>query len=263
MRITLFTSNLIRHNYLIYLLGEVSDQLFVVQEDRLILKENEDILYSKSETMKKYFLNVKKAELIYFKNKNFKKDNIKFFSLKFGEINNFSINDFKTFLQSDIYIVFGSSFIKNNLLDFLMKKNAINIHMGVSPFYKGTDCNFWALYDDNPHLVGSTIHLLSESLDSGPILYHAMSNIKKNPFNYTMSTVMSAFVSIVNKIKDNSIFDIKPIRQINKLTIRYSKRKDFNDKIVNIFLNKKINLNKKKINKEILKDPFILEKGSN
>ena len=260
MRITLFTSNLTRHNYLINLLGELSNNLFVIQEHRAISNENEDILYSKSKIMKKYFENVKNAEETYFNNTNLKKENIKFFSLKFGDLNNFSLDDLKTFLESDIYIVFGSSFIKNDLLDYLMKKNTINIHMGVSPFYRGTDCNFWALYDENPHLVGSTIHLLSDSLDSGPILYHAMSNIKKDPFNYTMSTVMSAFVSIANKIKDNSIFNIKPAKQIDKLVIRYSKRKDFNDKILNSFFNKKIDLNKKKINKEILKDPFILEK---
>ena len=35
--------------------------------------------------------------------------------------------------------------------------------MGVSPYYRGCDCNFWALYDNNPHLVGATIHICSDS----------------------------------------------------------------------------------------------------
>ena len=83
----------------------------------------------------------------------------------------------------------------------MVKQKAINIHAGISPYYRGTDCNFWALYDGNPHLVGSTIHLLSKGLDSGPILYHAMSNIKTSPFEYTMSSVKSAFHSIAEKIK--------------------------------------------------------------
>jgi len=39
--------------------------------------------------------------------------------------------------------------------------------MGISPYYRGNDCNFWALNDNNPHLVGSTIHLLSKGLDNG------------------------------------------------------------------------------------------------
>ena len=84
-------------------------------------------------------------------------------------------------------MVFGSSYIKGELVDYLVKQKAINIHMGVSPYYRGCDCNFWALYDNNPHLVGATIHLLSKGLDSGPMLYHAMSNIKSNPFELNKS----------------------------------------------------------------------------
>ena len=60
-----------------------------------------------------------------------------------GDLNYLNLNNLKKFLSSDIYIVFGSSYIKGKLVDFLIKK-AINIHMGVSPYW-GCDCNFWAL----------------------------------------------------------------------------------------------------------------------
>ena len=73
--------------------------------------------------------------------------------------------------------------------------------MGLAPYYRGTDCNFWALFDGNPELVGATIYLLSKGLDTGEILYHAISEVKDNPFIYTMSCVRSAFDSIVDRIK--------------------------------------------------------------
>ena len=97
--------------------------------------------------------------------------------------------------------------------------------MGVSPYYKGTDCNFWALYDRNYSYVGATIHLLSKGVDSGPILYHALSSkISKGPQYYSMSTVKSAIVSICKKIKDKSLFKLKPENKNNSLKIRYSKK---------------------------------------
>ena len=130
--------------------------------------------------------------------------------------------------------------------------------MGVSPFYRGTDCNFWALYDDNPHLVGSTIHLLSKGLDNGSILYHAMSNIKNDPFQYSMSTVKSALHSVFDRIKDNTIFNIKPEPQNKKMEIRYSKRIEFNEEIVKKYFNKKINLMNKSFDNSLLKDPYFL-----
>ena len=176
-----------------------------------------------------------------------------------GDLNKCSMNLLSDFLKSDVYIVFGSSYIKGKLVDFLVKQKAINIHAGVSPYYRGTDCNFWALYDDNPHLVGATIHLLSKGLDSGPMLYHSMSNLKTNPFDYTMSTIKSAFHSIAQRIKDGSIFTIKPLAQDKAVEVRYTKKSEFNEKIVKEYFEKKINLNSKKFDNTFLKEPFFLK----
>ena len=131
--------------------------------------------------------------------------------------------------------------------------------MGVSPYYRGTDCNFWALYDGNPHLVGATIHYISEGLDSGPILYHAICAYdKSDPFFFTMSSVKSAFFSLVERVKNQSIFTYGPILQDKSHEIRYSKRIDFNDQVIKNFLNKKIDLQSKKFDLSLLKDPFVL-----
>ena len=87
-----------------------------------------------------------------------------------------------------------------------------------------------------------------------------MSNIKTNPFEYTMSTVKSAFHSIGERIKDKSIFKIKADFQDKKKEIRYSKSDEFNEKIVTHYLEKKIDLNSKKFESSLLKNPFFLKK---
>ena len=260
MKITLFTSNKNRHNYLINLLSEVSDQLYVIQECGTIFPEIVPGHYQVSPIMKKYFENVNNAQSQLFGNSyvNNKKKNIKILPMLSGDLNQCSMNLLSDFLKSDVYVVFGSSYIKGELVDFLVKQKAINIHAGVSPYYRGTDCNFWALYDDNTHLVGTTIHLLSKGLDSGPMLYHAMSNLKTNPFEYTMSTVKSAFHSIAERIKDGSIFTIKPIVQDKIKEVRYSKKSEFSEEVVREYFEKKINLNSKKFDDSLLKEPFFL-----
>ena len=262
MKITLFTSNKNRHNYLINLLSEVSDELFVVQECGTIFPGIIPGHYQVSPIMKKYFENVNNAQYQLFGNSyvNNKKKNIKILSMVSGDLNKCSIKLLSDFLKSNVYVVFGSSYIKGELVDFLVKQKAINIHAGVSPYYRGTDCNFWALYDDNTHLVGTTIHLLSKGLDNGPILYHAMSNLKTNPFEYTMSSVKSAFHSIAERIKDGSIFKIKALIQDKKKEIRYSKKIDFKEEIVREYFEKKINLSQKEFDHSLLKEPFFLNK---
>lgn len=260
MKITLFTSNKSRHNYLINLLSKICEELFVVQECGTIFPGIVPDHYPASITMKDYFKEVYNAEKKLFGNsyiKNYLKK-INILPILSGDLNKCSLSSLSDFLKSDIYIVFGSSYIKGDLIDFLVQKKTINIHMGVSPFYRGTDCNFWALYDNNPHLVGATIHMLSKGLDSGPILYHAMSKINPNPFEYTMSTVKSAFHSISERIADSSIFEIEPIAQNKSNQIRYSKKDEFTENIVKEFQNKKMNLNSTSYDDKLLKDVYFL-----
>ena len=261
MKITLFTANQNRHNYLVNLLSNNCDELFVVQENGTIFPGIVPGHYPVSEIMKKYFKKVVNAQSKIFGNShiNGKNKNIHLFPLQSGDLNKCSIDTLSDFLKSDVYVIFGSSYIKGDLVDFLVKNKALNIHMGVSPYYRGTDCNFWALYDDNPHLVGATIHMLSKGLDSGAILYHALSDIKNNPFEYTMSTVKSAFHSLAERIKNQSIFDIKPIIQNKEKGIRYSKKDEFNEEIVKSFLFKTINLNSKQFDKTLFEEPHILK----
>ena len=260
MKITIFTSNQNRHNYFINYLTNVADELFVIQENRTILPGIVPSNYPQSQLMKQYFSQVVEAENILFGKQSvkFSEKKVSILPIVPGDLNQLSLKFLSEFLKSDIYIVFGSSYIKGELADFLIKKNAINIHAGLSPYYRGSDCNFWALYDDNPHLVGTTIHLLSKGLDSGPMLYHAMSNFKTNPFEYTMSTIKSAFHSIAERIKNGSIFTIKPLVQDKVKEVRYTKKDDFSEDVVKKYFEKKIDLNSKKFDNSLLKEPFFL-----
>ena len=139
---------------------------------------------------------------------------------------------------TNLFILYGCSHIKNNLFNYLYKKKTICIHMGVLPYYKGTDCNFWALYDKNIQLVGSTVMKISKNFEEGKILYYAFPHYAKNPLEYSMLASKAAFVSIVKKIKNKSIFRIKPFRQYKKLEIRETKKSQFNEKIVKRFSSK-------------------------
>ena len=229
MKITLFTSNNIRHDYLINLFSKISSKLFVVKECKSLSSVNLEENLENLNITNRYFrsVNIAQRKLFGLPYIDILNKNVEIISLPLGGLNTYPIMDHTDFLDSDIYVAFGCSYIKGELVDFLINNKTINIHMGVSPYYRGSGCNFWALYDDNPHLVGATIHQLSKGLDNGPILYHAMSKTKDNPFDYTMSTVKSAFHSIAERIKDKSIFNIEPIAQDKSKEIRRDYTKIF------------------------------------
>ena len=114
--------------------------------------------------------------------------------------------------------------------------------MGISPYYRGTDCNFWATYDHKPELVGATIYLLSNGLDDGNILFHTFPKKSKNYFIFSMLAVKSAFECLTKNIKNKRIFEVKSVKQNKKDEIRYTKISDFTDEILKKFKNKEINL---------------------
>ena len=140
--------------------------------------------------------------------------------------------------------MFGASYIKGWLIDFLVQRNALNIHMGISPFYRGSSCNFWALYDNNPSYVGSTIHMLSKGLDSGDMLFHCLPKFidGDSPFDFTMRSVLAAHYGLCQSIGDGSIFSMERVVQDKTAELRYTRNSDFTDDVASEFLNRQYSI---------------------
>jgi folate-dependent phosphoribosylglycinamide formyltransferase PurN len=253
MKITVFTSNQPRHLALINRLASISDTTYAVIECNTVFPGLIEDFFRKSEPMRQYFSNVMAAEKKLFGNLSFMSPNVRSLSIKSGDLNFIKKEQMHEALNSDVYVVFGASYIKGWLIDYLVQQGAINIHMGLSPYYRGSSCNFWALYDNNPKYVGATIHMLSVGLDSGPMLYHALPKLDNdNPFEFTMRAVLAAQQSLVERIGDHQIKKFQQHPQDKKNEIRYTKNSDFTDEVVAKFLSR--NLNNSMI-KEQLKKP--------
>lgn len=243
MKITVFTSNQPRHLNLVERLSDISDECYSIVETNTVFPGRVRGFFKKSEIFQNYFTNVIKSEKKIFGDIRFSK-NIKNLIIQSGDLNHIDMETLKPALSSDLYVVFGASYIKGWLIDFLVAKKAINIHMGISPYYRGSSCNFWALYDNNPHLMGATIHMLSSGLDSGEILYHVAPTTKNcsNSFDFSMMSVKAAQESLVERLSNGLINQYLPIQQNPLLEIRYTRNDDFNESVAKEFLKRKITI---------------------
>lgn len=239
MKITVFTGNQPRHLSLIKELSKIASEVYAVIECNTIFTGKTSDQYKKTDTMFKYFENVLEAEHHIFGNINFLGKNVRPLVLKSGDVSGVPIKILKPALDSEYYIVFGASYIKGPLVDFLVKNKALNVHIGISPYYRGSACNFWALYDNRPEYVGATIHMLSKGLDSGEILFHALPSYDKNFFYYTMKAVRSAHIGLIKHLVNKDIFDFPRVKQERSLELRYSKGGEFTDKIAEEFMSRK------------------------
>ena len=78
----------------------------------------------------------------------------------------------------DASLIYGSGIIKNKLLKKLPFNN-INIHGGISPYFKGSSTLLYALALCQPELLGMTIHRIDEGIDSGDLFCHIFPNLVK------------------------------------------------------------------------------------
>lgn len=239
MNITVFTSNQPRHISLINSLAKICDRVYAIQECNTVFPGEVKDFFDNSDVMNTYFQRVRASEKEVFGSVSFLSGNVDHLTLKSGDLNKISREILAPALESEVYVVFGSSYIKGWLIDYLIERKAINIHMGVSPYYRGSSCNFWAAYDGHPELVGATIHLLGKGLDSGDILYHALPKAEAaDPFVLGMKAVKVAHESLVKRIESRKIFDYTPIAQDKSKEYRYTRNSDFTDSVAKAYLDK-------------------------
>jgi len=195
--------------------------------------------------MQAYFQNVIRSENKIFGDVRFPVENVRTLAIKSGDLNRLRRGQLLEALQSDLYVVFGASYIKGWLIDFLVKNRAINIHMGLSPYYRGSSCNFWALYDNKPNFVGATVHLLSKGLDSGDMLFHCVPILQDEDtaFDFSMRSVLVAQRSLVSAVHSKSIFSMAGIKQDKSQEVRYTRNSDFNDATAQEFMSRVSALN--------------------
>lgn len=78
--------------------------------------------------------------------------------------------------QPEIIAVYGTGIVPDRVLQkagFV----ALNMHTGLSPWYRGVSCFLWPLIDRRPDMVGATVHECTVEVDGGRIFYQARARL--------------------------------------------------------------------------------------
>ena len=233
MTVTVFTRDSARHIALVNKLATITSAVHAVIESSPPLVNAPP----KSPVMTEYFSRVQRAEDHIFGSGITLDSRVNTQLIATGQLNQLTPQQLQAALETDYVVVFGSSYIKGWLADALIAKNAVNLHMGISPQYRGSACNFWALFDNNPQFVGATIHRLAKSLDTGSVIQHVRPKFTgQNLFHFSMQAVATGHDALAALILNNKLQTVIPEPQDQKLEIRYSKNADFTDEVAASFL---------------------------
>ncbi len=75
--------------------------------------------------------------------------------------------------KPSIVVIFGTKLIKEPLLSIL-PKHTFNLHLGISPEYKGSATLFWPFYMLEPQYAGYTLHKVTSKIDAGDIFHQGV-----------------------------------------------------------------------------------------
>jgi len=105
-------------------------------------------------------------------------------------------------IDPDIVMIFGCHLIKAPLFSAL-PYNSINMHLGISPRYRGSATLFWPFYFMEPNHAGSTFHYIISEPDAGDIIHQVVPQLDINDkiHDVACKTIIQSTMESIDLIK--------------------------------------------------------------
>lgn len=236
-RIVLITSNELRH---IYFANQLAKQLniagIVTEKKASSVSDFSAFTKDDQSIIQKHFTDRNKAENALLGECSFPESPL--LELAHGGTNSARTLDWINEQEPDAIVLYGSSIIKEPILSEYEDK-VINIHLGLSPYYRGSGTNFWPLVFNQPECVGGTIHLATPKVDAGNLLLQFRPDAAEGDGTQDLGTkVIIKGAELMPKVV-NQYLSGKIIPQPQDLSIgRIFKTRDFNaDAVRTMFSN--------------------------
>lgn len=97
-------------------------------------------------------------------------------SIARGELNTPQVQQAIAELKPDLLVAYGCSLVREPLLSMFAGK-FLNVHLGLSPYYRGSGTNFWPLVNGEPEYVGATFMHIDAGVDTGEIIHQIRARV--------------------------------------------------------------------------------------
>lgn len=150
--------------------------------------------------------------------------------IKKGEINNQDHVSQIIQLNPDVIISYGCSIIRSELIR-VFKGRFINIHLGLSPYYRGSGTNFWPFVNNELQFIGTTFMFIDEGVDTGEIIHQIRANISCDDSIHQIGNrlIRDTFSECVKLIRSLSKLERMNQLKIDSIDVRYYRNKDFTE----------------------------------
>lgn len=138
-------------------------------------------------------------------------------------------------LAPDLIIAYGCSIVRSKLLSHFSGR-FVNVHLGLSPYYRGSGTNFWPLVNGEPEFVGATFMYIDAGVDTGEVIHQIRSKVEfaDNPVQIGNRLIVQIAKEYVKLIRSFSSLEKIPSEIFNSsFEPLYYKKKDYTEDSVN------------------------------
>ena len=106
-------------------------------------------------------------------------------------------------------MVYGSSILTGEIIEAYSGR-ILNMHLGLSPYYRGSGTNFFPFVNNEPEYSGATYMLLNKGVDTGPVIHQIRPEINISDSFYQLSSrflikAFKEYIRIGAQFKSESI----------------------------------------------------------
>jgi methionyl-tRNA formyltransferase len=219
MRVAVLTSTSLRHRYFLKTMEDAFEVVASFSQPKTAYYASEQ---EQSAAVAEHFMALAKAEREHFPEVTPK-----------TKVNQMAdINDpanVRLAAGADYVLLFGTSILKPAWLDAFPDR-IVNLHLGLSPFYRGTATLFWPAVNNEIECMGTTIHLATRKVDAGNILRRVKIAPREGDSYYGYSTqlIRASIDAIPETLREFAAGHITPLAQDLGQSKVYRKR-DFNE----------------------------------
>ncbi len=126
----------------------------------------------------RHFINRMETEFSYFGQQNKGTGHAEEIVVSWDWLNSDQVIDYIKSINPDIALIFGCGMIRGELAEALPELT-INLHLGLSPRYRGAATLFWPFYFLEPQWAGCTFHKIINEPDAGDILHQCVPELAR------------------------------------------------------------------------------------
>ncbi|HEY9426013.1 MAG TPA: formyltransferase family protein [Gemmatimonadaceae bacterium] len=226
VRVAFLTGNERRHRYAAAVLARAVDLAGVISEAKISPRESAASLPPEDrEVIERHLAERDEVERRLLGEAGF--PGAPLLSIERGAINGPEVASWLERLEPELLVLFGTSIVGEQLLSRFADR-VVNVHLGLSPYYRGSGTNFWPLVRREPECVGATVHLAVTKVDAGAILGQVRPHVERSDRAHELGTraIMEAFGVLPTLLETYARGELEP-REPRSASGELFRRADF------------------------------------